>query len=148
MRIAVAADHAGWKDKVWLAEYLKSLGHDVTDTGTDSEQSCEYPDFAVKAAKAVAEGRCDLAILVCGTGIGMSMAANKVKGIRAAACQCVDAARASRTHNDANVLCVGSRVSSPESMREIVDVWLASEFEGGRHERRVEKINALDRGKV
>ena len=144
MKIAAAADHAGWKDKVWLVERLKSLGHEVVDFGTDSEESCDYPDYAAKAARAVAEGTCHKGVLVCGTGIGMAMAANKVKGIRAAACESVAAARYSRSHNDANVLCVASRFSSREVIREIVDVWLATDFEGGRHERRVAKIMALE----
>ena len=148
MKIALAADHAGWKDKTWLAEHLESLGHEVTDFGTDSEAPCDYPDFAVKGATAVAAGRCDRAILVCGTGIGMAMAANKVRGIRAASCECAEGARYSRTHNDANVLCVGARLISAETMREIVDVWLSTSFKGGRHARRVAKINALDEGKT
>ena len=147
MKIAVASDHAGWKDKTRLIEHLAALGHDVTDFGTDSEESTDYPDYAAKAARAVTQGKCDQAVLVCGTGIGMSMAANKIRGIRAAACQTVDAARFSRAHNNANVLCLGARLSSPASMREIVDTWLATNFDGGRHARRVDKITALEENK-
>ncbi len=146
MKIAVAADHAGWQDKTWLLERLRDLGHEVVDFGTGSEESCDYPDYAAAAAQAVAGGACDRGVLVCGTGVGMSMAANKVNGIRAAACQTVDAARLSREHNGANVLCLGARVTDRETMQEIVDVWLASAFEGGRHGRRVDKIMALEEG--
>jgi ribose 5-phosphate isomerase B len=144
LKIAIAADHAGWEDKTRLAGRLTQLGHEVEDFGTGSAESCDYPDYAAKAAKAVACGECNRGILICGTGIGMSLAANKIAGIRAAACQTVGAARLSRRHNDANVLCLGSRVTDGDAMMEITDVWLASEFEGGRHERRVEKIMALE----
>ena len=146
MKIAMAADHAGWKDKDRLADRLRDLGHEVEDFGTDSGESCDYPDFAAKAAGAVAAAACDVGILVCGTGIGMSMTANKVRGIRAAACQTTDAARLSREHNDANVLCVGSRVTDAGTMDAIVDAWLGAEFQGGRHARRVSKIMALEEG--
>ncbi len=148
MRIAIAADHAGWEDKTWLADRLKELGHEVTDFGTDSAESCDYPDYAAKAARAVASGECERGILICGTGIGISMAANKINGIRAAACQTVDAAKLSRLHNDANVLCLGARGTEHDAMAELVDVWLTSEFEGGRHERRVGKIMGLERGET
>lgn len=146
MRIAIAADHAGWEDKTWLADRLSELGHEVTDFGTDSAEPCDYPDYAERAASAVASGECERGILVCGTGVGMSLAANKINGIRAAACQTVEAARLSRLHNDANVLCLGSRVSTRGLIEEIIDVWFACEFEGGRHERRVGKIMALEQG--
>ena len=145
MKIAVAVDHAGWPRKADVVEQLRSAGHDVDDLGTDSDESCDYPDYAESAARAVSEGRYDQAVLVCGTGIGMSMAANKIKGIRAAACQSPDAARYSRTHNDANVLCLGARLNSPEEIHTILEAWTSSAFTGGRHARRVRKINALDR---
>ena len=132
MKIAVASDHVGWKDKTRLIERLEALGHDVTDFGTDSEESTDYPDYAAKAARAVTQGKCDQAVL---------------RGIRAAACQTVDAARFSRAHNNANVLCLGARLSSPATMREIVDTWLATNFDGGRHARRVDKISALEENK-
>jgi len=148
LKIAIAADHAGWENKVWLAERLAQLGYEVEDFGTDSAESCDYPDYAVRAAKAVVSGECGRGILVCGTGIGMSMAANKVNGIRAAACQTLEAAKLSRLHNNANVLCLGSRVTDRDTIAEIVDVWLASEFEGGRHERRVRKIMELEHGEA
>jgi len=144
VKIAVAADHAGWADKVWLAGRLRELGHEVEDFGADSDEPCDYPDFAATAAGAVASGECERAVLVCGTGIGMSVAANKVRGIRAAACQTAGAAKLSRAHNDANVLCVGSRLTDRGTMSEIVDVWLATEFGGGRHAERVNKVMALE----
>jgi len=147
VKIAVAADHAGWADKEWLVGHLRAAGHDVRDFGTHSDAACDYPDFAARAAAAVGRAECDQGVLVCGTGIGMSMAANKIHGVRAAACQSAEAARYSRQHNDANVLCLGARLSSREAMQEILTVWLATTFEGGRHARRVGKINALDEGR-
>jgi len=148
MRIGIGADHAGRQDKTWLVGRLRELGHAVEDFGTHSDAPSDYPDYAAEVARAVSEGRCDRGVLICGTGIGMSMAANKVPGIRAAACQTVEAARYGRAHNDANVLCVGSRVIPHEVMSDILDMWLSTAFEGGRHERRVEKINRLDEGKL
>lgn len=146
MKLAIGADHAGFQDKQWVIEWLKSLGHEVIDVGTSSIDSTDYPDFAVKASLAVSTGKCDRAILVCGTGIGMSMAANKIRGIRAAAVQSVKASHLSRAHNDANVLCVGSRLNTPEEIKAIIDEWLKTEFEGGeRHCRRIEKIAQLDK---
>ena len=147
MKIAVASDHVGWKDKTRLIERLEALGHDVTDFGTDSEESTDYPDYAAKAARAVTQGKCDQAVLICGTGIGMSMAANKIRGIRAAACQTVDAARFSRAHNNANVLCLGARLSSPATMRVLFDLGLAPIGSGGGMARRVDKISALEENK-
>jgi len=144
VNIAVGADHAGFQDKVKMVEYLRALGHQVTDCGTDSDASTDYPDYAANVARAVADGRCDQGLLVCGTGIGMSLAANKVPGIRAAACQSAEAAYFARAHNDANVLCVGSRLNSADQIRDMIDRWLATPFEGGRHARRVEKIAALE----
>ena len=146
MRIAVAADHAGRADKDHLAGHLRDLGHEVADLGTDSDESCDYPDYAARVARAVACAECERGVLVCGTGIGMSMAANKVRGVRAAACQTVEAARLSRAHNDANVLCLGSRITDRDAMRAIVDIWIGTAFEAGRHERRVGKITALEQG--
>ncbi len=148
MKIAVAADHAGWKDKEWLVGHLRSLGHEVVDFGTDSAEPCDYPDYAARVARAVAAGDCEKGILVCGTGIGMAIAANKIKGIRAASCESVAAARYSGTHNAANVLCLGSRLTPRETMREMVEAWLGAVFQGGRHERRIQKITALDEGKT
>lgn len=145
MKLAIGADHAGWKIKQELIQHLRTAGHDVTDFGTGSDQSVDYPDFAVKVAESVARHDAALGILICGTGIGMSMTANKIPGIRAAAAQSVDAARLSREHNNANVLCLGARLNTPGQITDMVDTWLNAAFQGGRHCRRIDKINALDR---
>lgn len=141
MRIAVGADHAGVDYKNRIADVLRNTGHDVEDMGTGDEGSVDYPDFAFKVADAVAQGAADRGILICGTGIGMSISANKVKGIRAALCINEDTAKISRRHNDANVLCLGARIQSWDEVSRIVDVWLKSSFDGGRHARRVAKID-------
>lgn len=146
MKIAVGADHAGFRLKDDLSAVLRTGGHDVIDLGTASEQSIDYPDFAAAVAGAVARGEAERGLLVCGTGIGMAMAAGKVPGIRAANCNDLYTARLARAHNDANVLTLGSRVVAPALAGEIVSVFLATAFEGGRHQRRVEKVNGLDRG--
>ena len=142
MIVAVASDHAGYPLKERIKGLLTELGHAYVDYGTDSEESCDYPDFAFPAAEAVAEGRADRAILVCGSGIGMSMCANRVPGVRGALCYEVELARLSRLHNNANCLCLGARFIDYERAAQIIKVWLETEFEGGRHERRVNKINA------
>ena len=144
MKIALASDHAGFFLKEELKKLLSEMGHRYTDFGTDSQESCDYPDFAFPAAEAVASGECDAGILVCGSGIGMSMCANKVKGIRAALCYTPEAARLSRLHNNANVLCLAARLTQKETALEIVRVWLQTEFEGGRHLRRVNKIASYE----
>ena len=141
MKIAVASDHAGFEYKEKLKELLKELGHEFVDFGTFSSDSTDYPDFAYPAAEAVANGECERGIFICGTGVGVSIVANKVKGIRAANCCSVEEAKLSRQHNDANVLTFGARLISWENAKEIVKVWLETEFEGGRHARRVEKIH-------
>jgi ribose 5-phosphate isomerase B len=146
MRIAIGSDHAGFQEKGRLTELLRSMGHEVLDFGTDSDASADYPDYAAPVAEAVSAGRAEQGVLICGTGVGMSIAANKVRRVRAAACQTVSAARLSREHNNANVLCVGARLSTPEQIREIIEAWFAATFEGGRHARRVEKIHALEAG--
>jgi ribose 5-phosphate isomerase B len=143
MRICVASDHAGFTLKSELAEALRAAGHDVTDLGAHSAHSVDYPDFGRDVARSVANSG-GLGVLVCGTGIGMSMAANKVKGVRAALCTSEFEARMARSHNDANVLCLGQRVVGPGMARAIVEAFLATPFEGGRHAARVEKLNALD----
>jgi ribose 5-phosphate isomerase B len=143
LKLALGADHAGRAAKDNLARMLREMGHEVTDCGTDSDASCDYPDFAARVCQAVTAGQCERGILVCGTGVGMSMAANRVPGIRAAACQQVEAARLSRAHNDANVLCLGARLNTAEALQAMTDVWLTTAFEGGRHARRVEKINSM-----
>ena len=145
MRIAIGSDHAGFRLKGEIIKLLRELGHDCRDFGTQSEEHCDYPDYAQAVAEAVARGECERGILICATGIGMSMAANKVKGIRAALCHDVFSARRSREHNDANVLCLGAEVLGVGLALEIVRAWLAAEFSGGeRHRRRVEKIEAME----
>lgn len=142
--VAVGADHAGFPLKEDLKAYLKEQGYEVRDVGTDSVGSVDYPDFAVRVAEAVASGEAPWGLLVCGTGIGMSITANKVPGVRAACCADPFSARMARTHNDANVLTMGGRVVGSGLAREIVRAWLESRFEGGRHARRTAKIEALE----
>ncbi len=143
MKIALAADHAGFEEKERIKQTLDEIGVEYTDMGTDSCESVDYPDFARKAAEAVASGEFDQGLLVCGSGTGMAIAANKVPGIRAAVAWNADIARLAREHNDANVLSLAARFSSAEEMDKIVRAWFAAGFEGGRHERRVEKIEPL-----
>lgn len=141
--IAVASDHAGFEYKEHLKRLLDELKQPFQDFGTASKESTDYPDWAHKASEAVSSGQCDLGILICGTGIGMSIVANKHKGVRAAVCESVTAARLARQHNNANILTVGERVTGWESVVDIVKVFLSTSFEGGRHERRVQKIHSL-----
>ena len=140
MKIALGADHAGFASKQQIKEQLARAGHEVCDCGTQGEASVDYPDFAKLVAFAVAEGRAERGVLVCGTGIGMSITANKVDGIRAAKCNDPYEARMARAHNDANVVCLGARVLDASVMAEVVREFLATPFEGGRHARRVDKI--------
>ncbi len=140
MKIALGADHAGVEAKRRLADLLRREGHEVADLGTQGEASVDYPDFAQAVARAVAGGSAPRGILVCGTGIGMSIAANKVPGVRAAKCNDPLEARLARAHNDANVLCLGARVTDLSVMEEMVREFLATPFEGGRHARRVAKM--------
>ncbi|HWX53480.1 MAG TPA: ribose 5-phosphate isomerase B [Verrucomicrobiae bacterium] len=144
MRIALGADHAGYELKNNLKQHLQENGFQVHDHGTDSGDSVDYPDFARLVGRDVAEKRVDLGILVCGTGIGMAMAANKVCGIRAANPVSEYEAQMSREHNNANVLALGARILTEDAAFKIVDKWLATQFAGGRHERRVEKITAIE----
>jgi len=139
MRIAIGCDHAGLAMKRTLIEQSLAA-HNVIDMGTDLTESVDYPDIAHKVAHAVAAEEVERGILICGTGIGMAMAAGKVKGIRAARCTEPYSAELSRRHNDANVLCLGARIVGSEMAKKIVDTWLSTPFEGGRHTRRVEKI--------
>lgn len=139
-KIAIGSDHGGFDYKASIIKHLQDKGYEVEDMGTYSPESCDYPVIAKKVAHSVAKGDFERGILVCGTGIGMSMAANKVKGIRAAVCGDTFSARATRAHNNANILCLGQRVIGEGLALDIVDVWLATEFEGGRHERRVNMI--------
>jgi RpiB/LacA/LacB family sugar-phosphate isomerase len=144
MKIAVASDHAGFALKEAVKERLISQGHACVDFGTSSEGSVDYPDYGFPAAEAVARGDCDRGILICGSGIGMSVLANKVHGIRAALCTSVKMAEYGRAHNDSNILVLGERVTPRETALEIVDVWLSLPFEGGRHQRRIDKIMAYE----
>ena len=145
MRIALAADHAGFEEKEKIKKTLDSLGVEYTDMGTDSTESVDYPDFARKVGEAVADGEYDKGILVCGSGTGMAIAANKVPGIRAAVAWNEEIARLSRQHNNANVLSLAARYIPDEEQEKIVKAWLETDFEGGRHERRVEKIEQIEK---
>lgn len=142
MNVSLGADHRGFELKEKVKEYLTQLGHDVIDFGTDSAECVDYPDFAFKVAESVAEGQTDFGVTVCWTGNGMNMVANKVRGVRSALCLNEELARLTRAHNDANVLALASRFVSEELAKKILDVWLATEFEGGRHSRRLEKIKS------
>ena len=142
--IAIGCDHGGFHLKPVILKYLDEQKIPYRDFGTYSEESCDYPDFALKVAKAVASGECEKGILICGTGIGISIAANKVKGIRAALCGDVFSAKATRAHNDANILALGERVTGPGLAVEILKAFLNTEFEGGRHATRVGKIAKIE----
>ena len=145
-KIYIGADSAGYELKEELIAYIGEKGYEVVDCGTNSSESCHYPEFASAVAKSVqAELDTSLGILVCGTGIGMSMAANKYDGIRAAVCGDTFSARMTRMHNDANVLCMGARVIGPGLAKDIVDLFLSSEFEGGRHKVRVDMITDIEK---
>lgn len=144
-RVVAASDHAGLSLRAEAVKAAKAKGFEVEDLGPHAPDSVDYPDYAVAVSRAVAEGRARLGILVCGTGIGMSIAANKVPGVRAALCRTEYEARMARAHNDANVLCLGERVTGAGLGAAIVEAFLATAFEGGRHARRVEKMTALDR---
>jgi ribose 5-phosphate isomerase B len=148
MRVAIAADHAGFPLKEDLKGFLADEGHEVRDLGTDSEEPVDYPPFCAAAARAVVSGEADRAIVLGGSGQGEQIAANKVEGIRAALCHDLFVARLSREHNDANVLAMGARVVAAAYAREIVRVWLATSFEGGRHEARLEQIGRIERGEL
>lgn len=140
MKIAIGSDHAGFQLKEELKVFLQEKGIDVKDFGTYSEESVDYPDYAIPLAESVARGEEKFGILICGTGIGMSIAANKVKGIRASLCDSKYSARCAREHNDANVLCLAGRVLKEELAKEIVNVWLNTSFLAGRHKIRIDKI--------
>ena len=146
MKIAIGSDHRGFEAKQQIKAIAAELGHECIDFGTDDNSPVDYPDTAYLAAKAVANKQADMAILACATGIGMSMAANKVDGIRAALCHDELSARVSRDHKDANVLCLSGDQISSVLLRRIVEVWLDTEFSGGRHERRVKKIHRIEEG--
>ena len=145
MKIAVACDHGGLILKNKIVAHLKEIGHEAVNFGTDTLDSCDYPDFALPAAEAVAKGECDRGIIVCSTGIGVSIVANKVPGVRCAHCHDAYCAEFTRLHNDSNVLALGEKVVGEGYALKIVDIFLHTEFEGGRHQRRVEKITAVEK---
>lgn len=144
MKIAVACDHGGLNLKRAIVKYLKDNGYEVKDFGTDTFDSCDYPDYAAPAARAVASGECDRGILMCSTGIGVSIVANKIKGVRCAHCHDTYCAEFTRLHNNSNVLALGEKVVGEGYALKIVEIFLKTEFEGGRHARRVDKISALE----
>jgi len=145
MRVAIGADHAGFSLKEEIKGLLAGLGIEVQDFGTGSDASVDYPDFAARVAHGVSDGTFERGILVCGTGIGMAMAANKIAGVRAAPVTGIEGARLSRQHNDANVLALGARLTATEFALDIVRTFLDTPFEGGRHQRRIDKISGLER---
>lgn len=144
MKISVGTDHRGLEQKRMVKEIAERLGHTVVDHGAHSTESCDYPDIARLVGHSVAKSDTDLGVLICGTGIGMSIAANKVRGIRAAVCNSNDQARLSRQHNDANVLCIPGDTFEQSAVDELLTIWLTTEFEGGRHARRVDKVKAME----
>ncbi|MBR7092287.1 MAG: ribose 5-phosphate isomerase B [Clostridia bacterium] len=146
MMIAIACDHAAVELKKEVEELLTSLGLAYKDFGTYDTASCDYAVFAARAARAVASGACERGILICGTGIGMSIAANKIKGIRCSLCGDPLSAKLTRAHNNSNMLAMGARIIGPELAKEIVRVWLDTPFDGGRHQHRIDLIAALERG--
>jgi len=145
MKIAIGADHAGFALKEELKKLLAQAGESIQDLGTHAAEPTDYPDQARAVAEAVASGKADCGLLVCGTGIGMAIAANKIAGVRAAVCHDATTARLAREHNDANVLCLGARIVGPGVAEDAVRAWLGARFAGGRHERRVDKIRSLER---
>jgi ribose 5-phosphate isomerase B len=142
--IAIASDHGGFNLKRKIVRHLIGLNYDIKDLGTDSNEPVDYPDYSLKVCEAIISGVCERGILICGTGIGMSIAANKINGIRAALCNDCYSARMSREHNDANILALGERVLGEGLALEIVDTWLKTSFLGGIHQMRVDKIKEID----
>ncbi|MEA2114402.1 MAG: ribose 5-phosphate isomerase B [Thermodesulfobacteriota bacterium] len=141
MKIAVGSDHGGFEFKQLIIEFLHEIGHEIDDVGCYDTQSVDYPDFADKVCVKVGNGVCERGILICGTGIGMSISANRYRDVRAALCHEAYTARMSREHNNANVLCLGGRVLGPEIALDIVGTWIKTEFAGGRHQRRLDKLS-------
>ena len=144
MKLMIGSNHGGFELKEAVKKHLEELGHEVTDVGCYSPESCDYPDIAKAGCEKIVSGECERGFLICGTGIGISLAANKIRGIRAACCSDTYSAKYTRLHNDANVLCFGGRVVGDGLACELVDAYLSVEFEGGRHQRRVDKIMALE----
>lgn len=145
MKIAMAADHGGYELKNILRDYLTEKGHTVTDLGTNSPESVDYPDYAQLCCKEVIAKNADFGILVCGTGVGISIAANKIKGIRCGLCPSAEIAALVKQHNNANVIALGGRFTETELAKKIVDAYMSAEFEGARHQKRIDKITALEK---
>lgn len=144
MIVSIGSDHRGIEQRKAIATAVESAGHTVNDIGTHTEESCDYPDISSQVAGSVADGTAERGILICGTGIGVAIAANKIHGVRAATCHDERTAKLSRNHNNANVLCMPADTLDGDQMGKIIAIWLSEDFEGGRHERRVNKINALE----
>lgn len=144
MKVAIGNDHAAVEMKREIANYLQELGHEVIDFGTNSHESCNYPEYGEKVGRAVAGGEADCGVLICGTGVGISLAANKVKGIRAAVCSETTTARLVKEHNNANIIAFGARIVGTEVAKDIVKAYLDAEFQGGRHQTRVDMIMAIE----
>lgn len=144
MKIAIGNDHAATELKFVIKEYVESLGHEVINYGTDNNESCDYPEYGRKVGEAVVKGDADLGILICGTGVGISIAANKVKGVRAAVCSDVTTAHLVREHNNANIIAFGARIVGEELAKDIVKAYLEAEFLGGRHQRRIDMIHDIE----
>lgn len=147
MKVVVASDHRGYDAKQVVKAMVTQMGHECVDVGTDSATPVDYPDLAYMAGKSVSDRQADRAILICATGLGMSIAANKVRGVRAALCHDELSAQISRDHNDANVLCLSGDQLGEVLLRKIVEAWMSTEFSGGRHQRRVNKITAIEQGR-
>ena len=147
MRIAIGNDHVALEMKKAVSAYLIEKGYEVINYGTDSSERCNYPEYGKKVADAIVAGEADLGVLICGTGVGISLAANKVKGIRACVCSEPYSAKLSRQHNNTNIIAFGARVIGIETAKMILDEWLAAEFEGGRHQTRIDMITAIENGK-
>ncbi len=148
MKIAIGNDHTAVEMKNHIKKYLEDKGYELVNLGTDSKERCDYPVFGKKVADAVASGECERGILICGTGIGISLAANKVRGIRAAVCSEPYSARLTRMHNNANIIAFGARVVGEATAEMIVDEFLNAEYEGGRHQKRIDMISAIERGEM
>ena len=144
MKIVIGNDHAAVDMKMEMKAYLESLGHEVINIGTDTKDSCNYPEYGEKAGRMVASGEADCGVLICGTGVGISIAANKVKGVRAAVCSEPVTARLVKQHNNANIIAFGARIVGVETAKAILDAWLSADFQGGRHQTRVDLIHKIE----
>lgn len=145
MKIIIGNDHAATAMKFEIMEYLKELGHEVVNVGTDNNESCNYPEYGEKVGRAVAAGEADCGVLICGTGVGISIAANKVPGVRAAVCSDVTTARLVKEHNNANIIAFGARIVGVETAKDIVKAYLEAEFAGGRHQPRIDMIHEIEK---